>query len=801
MSSVDINDGRARDVSFITDEIGQIIERDEVDNNAALGDPRAIYYRFAGREMGITGNDGGADPDYASSIDTRTSLAAPGSGAFAGGNDTGVDYADFDGSYQSTNSFSSVAGLAGYVVRAGDTLQGIAAGIYGDASLWYKIAGSNGLTGAEPLTPGTSLTLPAGITRSTNNAASFKPYDPARAIGDVSPNTPSPPKGKDCGIAGQILLVAIAVAVTALTAGSAAAALGPVLGGALAGAAGSVASQGFGVASGLQDKFSFAGVAAAGVGGGVGAWVGSRTDSFGDFGSGVASSAAGAIANAATRSAIEGSNFGDNLVAATPDVVGGIIGRAVGSAGVRAIARATAKTRTAQHEAVHAQANSNPAAQDGHLNTLGAQAEAAITQGGGAVGAINFNDPADIRAKAPFAGERGHLGTLYNDPNSFPVNGKIYRYSDSNNSKWSEFFDTIDTKFLGNTIENIIQDNAVRLEVTEKEAQDSFVRQIKREFLSDDGTLTGENAWAQYILSSRLSNLDADANPLAVSFGQALDPGAAAGAAFGAELTKQDLKAAGNFAADVAASIYSDPLNPGPTQEARSRVADNLSDAFDGVVGIAKALVVANKLIEDQGNLTLSEEQRAESARKFSEMNEPVRQAVGLAFRLGSDALSVNGFARGLIAEKGAEFIATTLIGLGAAKAVQFATRLNRVGGGKTSGAGAPKFGVPGRVQSRINISNKGFTHLVGGHFDPLRIANKSQFSISQSELRSILGAKNTIQSPVTALSGKAFTRTVEFDRSIGTLADKFGGGSTNFIRIHTDRYGNLTTAFPFEGR
>ena len=89
-------------------------------------------------------------------------------------------------------------------------------------------------------------------------------------------------------------------------------------------------TQGIGIATGLQERFSWAGLAAAGVGGGVGGHIG---DSFGDsFGGQIAKSGAVAIANAATRSAIEGSSFGDNIIAAIPDVIGQAVGSSISGA-------------------------------------------------------------------------------------------------------------------------------------------------------------------------------------------------------------------------------------------------------------------------------------------------------------------------------------------------------------------------------------------------------------------------------------------------------------------------------------
>ncbi len=275
-------------------------------------------------------------------------------------------------------------------MREGDTLAGIAAALYGDASLWYKIAEANGITGQAALVEGQALTLPAGVQRATHNAATFQPYDPSETIGDTSPVTPHPARGKKCGVLGQILLVVIAVAVTLATRlpaikfvagligkGAAATAIGA----AAAGAAGSIVSQGIGVATGiqdkfswnavaltalsagvsgvgdaaasalgvtnklafaavsgavnsaltqgiaiatgLQDKFSWSAVAAAGIGAGVGHAVAVRLPAnLGPTTSGAIVSGASAIANAATRSLIDGSDFGDNLIAALPDVIG-----------------------------------------------------------------------------------------------------------------------------------------------------------------------------------------------------------------------------------------------------------------------------------------------------------------------------------------------------------------------------------------------------------------------------------------------------------------------------------------------
>ena len=256
--------------------------------------------------MGSISNDGTDETSYAVSIDRRLAAAAPdATGPFRDGGAASVANADYDGQVRSITSFSS-AGAAGgiHTVREGDTLAGLAASLWGDASLWYKLASANGLSAASALVPGQTLTIPAGVTRSGRTAATFKPFDAGEVQGDLSPTTPKPQaaaaRHNKCGAFGAIMLAAVAIAVVAVVgpaiiglaanpltgaaatgltgvlggagaaAGSAAAIGAGVIGGGIAGAAGSIISQGVGVATGLQDKFSWKGVALAGIGGAVG---------------------------------------------------------------------------------------------------------------------------------------------------------------------------------------------------------------------------------------------------------------------------------------------------------------------------------------------------------------------------------------------------------------------------------------------------------------------------------------------------------------------------------------------------
>ena len=413
-TSAYVDDGRPRTVTFVHDSTGQIISRDEADNDLNKGDPRALYYRFGGKLMGEVGNNGTDNVNFKASLAMRLADDnKPWEGAFRGGSNSGISFSDFNGNYTAINSFRQGASASGYRVQSGDTLRSIAASVYGDSAMWYKIAQANGLSGDTQLAEGSDIRLPAGVSRSSHNAESFKPYNPGEILGDLNPTTPEPPNENGCGVGGQIILVAIAVAVTVAlggadgglsvqlatgllgtqgaVAGTAAAISTQVVAGAIAGAAGSVVSQAVGVATGIQDKFSWNAVALAAIGGGVGgglgealgpignsfsegfirgvtssaitqgigvatglqdsfSWVGVAAAGVGggiaaDFGAEISSqfggqesrlgqlaiSTASAIANAAIRSVIEGSQFGDNLMAAIPDVIGGAIGGVVGN--------------------------------------------------------------------------------------------------------------------------------------------------------------------------------------------------------------------------------------------------------------------------------------------------------------------------------------------------------------------------------------------------------------------------------------------------------------------------------------
>ena len=104
---------------------------------------------------------------------------------------------------------------------------------------------------------------------------------------------------------------------------------------------------------------------------------------------------------------------------------------------------------------------------------------------------------------------------------------------------------------------------------------------------------------------------------------------------------------------------------------------------------------------------------------------------------------------------------------------------------------------VPGSVQSRINISNNGWSHVLKEHFST---KNKSQFTISQRELKTLLQNKDIIKTPVTrtldSADGIRYVREIDVGKNIGN--DKFNNFQpTTKMTILTDKYGNLITATP----
>lgn len=184
-----------------------------------------------------------------------------------------------------------------HVVRAGDTLQSIAAMYLGSPSYWYLIADANGLQGHEALAEGTVLNIPGRIANSANSADTFKVYNESEIIGSTSPEIRTIQKKKkwyqtliQIVIVVIMIIAAIVVSIYApqvfgALQGGVAGVLGAAAFGAGVMAAASVVTQGLALAAGLQDSFSWKAVGQAAVGGavsGIASVVATNTEFFGN---------------------------------------------------------------------------------------------------------------------------------------------------------------------------------------------------------------------------------------------------------------------------------------------------------------------------------------------------------------------------------------------------------------------------------------------------------------------------------------------------------------------------------------
>jgi len=336
---VTIQDGRPRTVSYVTDASGKILSR--VEASSASSNPAEYYYDFNGMRVGDIGNNGPSQTNYAAAISARSQAAQ--TGPFANG--SAQSFADFDQSYDAINPSSAAeAGVSGtYIAQAGDTLQSIALAAWGDSNLWYLIAEANGLFGAVSLQAGQNITIPTKVSNYHNDASTFRVYDPNKALGNVQPTVPRS-HHSGCGLLGQILLLVVAVAVAAFTEGAllgAATSILPGIGGTILGeaavaATASIVSQGVGLATGIQTKFSWSAVGEAALTAGVSAGVGA-SGIVGFSGFTGSSFVSGALNSVVTRTLTQGIEVAAGLqkhfdwTAVAAAAVGGGVGSAVGA--------------------------------------------------------------------------------------------------------------------------------------------------------------------------------------------------------------------------------------------------------------------------------------------------------------------------------------------------------------------------------------------------------------------------------------------------------------------------------------
>ncbi|HYD79908.1 MAG TPA: hypothetical protein VEC06_08865 [Paucimonas sp.] len=185
---------------------------------------------------------------------------------------------DFDQTYVSISEQLRLGGSIGYTASEGETLQMVAARLYGDASLWYKLADANGMSGTERLRGGQMLNAPAlagGIHKlaSTGRSSAVRPG--SGLLQGIAAAMPVD-MAKECGMLGRLAVLGItAIVAGALTVATGGA--GGVAGAMMIGFASNLVGQAVGAAAGWT-KFDPAavviGTLTPGVGGAVGAAAG-----------------------------------------------------------------------------------------------------------------------------------------------------------------------------------------------------------------------------------------------------------------------------------------------------------------------------------------------------------------------------------------------------------------------------------------------------------------------------------------------------------------------------------------------
>ena len=215
------------------DAYGRITQQRESTVGASIDD-RVRVYTYSGDGMAQTRREGTVSSSNVFTQSTKAPNNTPQNFqfVFAGGQQLAELQAggEVRTSQPQTNSLSKIASISGgytagggtVTVLEGEKLQDVAQRVYGTRTLWYVLADANGYSD-------TSLTLTAGVQLKTpsvgvnsNDANTFKPYNPNAAIGNTTPSLPFIPPAKEAGCNSlvTIIMVVVAIVVTVYTAGA-----------------------------------------------------------------------------------------------------------------------------------------------------------------------------------------------------------------------------------------------------------------------------------------------------------------------------------------------------------------------------------------------------------------------------------------------------------------------------------------------------------------------------------------------------------------------------------------------------
>jgi ribonuclease len=493
----------------------------------------------------------------------------------------------------------------------------------------------------------------------------------------------------------------------------------------ITGAVRGAVTQGIAVATGLQDKFSWSGVAAAGVGNAVGNAVGRalkidgpdwEPDSAGDYGKLVVQGLAGAIANAATRSVIEGSDFGDNLIAALPDVIGNTLGRLVADAADGGGLDDRVKVGTVVGEVVAvpppeagregtpnaaantavkgAEANATDQAQLGDIVvTARRRAQYFVpTVGVASLRQSPVSTHPDYRHPDGWApSAEGHPATPEGstaDQKTLMVGGKALEYM-VGGTPLAYFLTNLKPGDLEATLTDAVQDRIDEYGEDRALAESLVAQQLIGDYLTKDSSgntiLTNENAWAQYELSKKLRGLGTDDSSLAVRVGFAIDPGAEAGRRYVKNQVKEDLgglyEALNDFGVASNPDVFID--EPGAYDRALARTTARGGALLLGI----KDLFVG--FFEARGNAEIlshpdqfGEERVAQAKADLAVQAKPLADALKLSVDIVVDAKNGSGFALGMAEGKAVQLGIEAALLKGAGKLGKAALR----GGGAAEG-------------------------------------------------------------------------------------------------------------------
>ena len=219
------------------------------------------------------------------------------------------------------------------------------------------------------------------------------------------------------------------------------------------------------------------------------------------------------------------------------------------------------------------------------------------------------------------------------------------------------------------------------------------------------------------------------------------------------------------------------------------------------IIGGALAGLSANRLIQDGAQIVTGEEQLS--------LIEQQLVKTGLSKQQASNILNM--------VEAGTAVIAINQAGIAYVTSAKNGTVLaiakTPLRPGNSAGVGklVKPTSNPDTAQSRVNVAHKtmdngherGFDYAMSKHGANAAIPDKSQYTISDDEVRQLLQSEQVVKAPVSNPSidekiyEDRFVRQVDTGRIVGIFRNENNPTPTSMITVITDRQGNLINTFP----